>query len=92
MITTLLQYFQVRFSYLLKVTRRDHFITCKIAQNKKKAFHETKNATSSNLYSTRNRQAKKKQKTKRFRVALTKRIILKGYTIKGTSLFKQEFH
>ena len=36
MITTLLQYFQVRFSYLLKVTRRDHFITCKIAQNKKK--------------------------------------------------------
>ena len=82
MITTLLQYFQVRFSYLLKVTRRDYFITSKIAQNKKKAFHETKNATSSNLYSTRNRQAKKKKKkTKRFRVALTKRIILKGYTI-----------
>ena len=36
MITTLLQYFQVRFNYLLKVTRRDHFRTCKIAQNKKK--------------------------------------------------------
>ena len=70
MITRLLQYFQIRFIYFLKVTRRDRFITCKIVQ--KKTFHETKNATSSYLYSTRNRLAKKK--TKRFRVALTKRI------------------
>ena len=38
MITKLLQYFQVRFSYFLKVTHRDPFITCKIVQNKKKLF------------------------------------------------------
>ena len=81
----LLQYFQVRFSYFWKVTHRDRFITCKIIQNKKKLF--TKLRTLPVAIYTQPITSKKKKKTKRFRVALTKRIILKGYTIKDYFTF-----
>ena len=90
MITTLLQFFQVRFSYLLKVTRRDHFITCKIAQNKKKLSTKLRTLPVAIyiLHATdKLKKKQKKQKNKRFRVALTKRIILNGYIIKDYFTF-----
>ena len=88
MITTLLllQYFQVRFSYLLKVTGRDHFITCKIVQKKKLSTKlRTLPVAIYILHATD--KLKTKKKTKRFRVALAKRIILKCYTIKDYFTF-----